>query len=122
MEYVLAFRGNNVNHSRNTFEEEQERYFLKKNGIYALKLEDNLITIFMVIKIPKDFSKTEYQKFKEDFRTILYAEYDKYKDKYAAICLDLHDDEEDEKLTKNILPFFSVEKKDFYTENIFGLR
>jgi hypothetical protein len=116
----LKKRGNALDYSSNSYEDQQEGNFVRKNGIYVSKNTKNKNAMFLVYKIPADFTKENYAKLKADYVDILNAEYDKFKNEYGAINMNIHDVPGDE-TKKNGFLFYDVEKKDLYLDKTDGI-
>lgn len=116
----LKKRGNDLDYSSNSYEDQRESNFVRKNGIYVSKNTENKNAMFLVYKIPPDFTKADYDKLKTDYVAILNAEYDQYKNEYGAINMNIQD-APGEETKKNGFLFYKVKEKGLYLDKTDGI-
>ena len=116
----LKKRGNDLTYSKNNYEDKQESNFVKKNGIYVSISASKRNNMFLVYGIPKTFTKEAYNKLKADYVDILDAEYDKFKNEYSRINMNIQDAPGNE-TTKNGFLFYNVPEKKLYLDKTDGI-
>lgn len=116
----LKNRGNDLTYSKNNYEDKQESNFVKKNGIYVSLGADKKNNMFLVYGIPKTFTKEAYAKLRADYVDILNTEYNKFKNEYSRIDMNIQDAPGNE-TTKNGFLFYNVPEKKLYLDKTDGI-